>query len=399
MSVPASRGPASTAERGSQPRSAPSAVTSTKKRMATIYARDGAEIEPLGNDIPLGTLPGQRARGSLVAMLRAQVIVLVVCAGCGARTDLNVARRDGGVAGDARVEGRDAEAACDQPVALEAVRADLMFVLDRSGSMDFRLGAGSSTRSTVLRDGLGVTLPAFDASSRLRALLYPVRAAARMTVCDVPPTFDVRLGASASMILDALDAHPPAGGTPTAEALSRAYDALATARAPVVVLATDGGPNCDPADRGRSHYGIAPESCIDGGIAVATCLDDERTLAFISEALADGIPTYVIGMDVTLDLLVDVLSRMAVAGGRRRPFGLPFYDVGRPEDMRQALETIAGEVSRCAFVDPGGNGDVHVDGLRTDDWRRGPNATIELQADACARARDGVMVTFVPRCD
>jgi hypothetical protein len=221
----------------------------------------------------------------------------------------------------------------------------------------------------------------------------------------------IALGQSRA-IFRAIDVRPPSGSTPTADALGVAHRALREIRTPgssqAIVLATDGGPNCNPRDRGEPWYGLGPETCEEAGFDVELCLDDDRTLDAIAAAAAERIPTYVVGMDMRVEFQVDLLNRMAVAGG------VPvtgtthqFYDVGVPSDLTVSLRAIGDRVARCTFVPRTDivleTGELTIDGRaipmdETDGWTSTP-AGIELHGPTCDRARrPGARVRFLPFC-
>lgn len=365
----------------------------------------------------------------------AAILLVTLALGCGARTELRLVagaaagpRLDAGRADAGRTDAGSSDApapapdraepdarVCGEPQRLTLVAASVVLVLDRSGSMMRLLGAAGVTRDAALHSALGTALPDIDATTRLGALLYPVAGATPDvgTICDLPAgglDVPIALGA-ASDVVRALEAHLPAGGTPTADAIARAHAALeapAFARGPrAILLATDGGPNCNPSGLGTDWYGVAPESCIDGGIDVATCLDTERAVEAILAARGGGIPTYVVGMDVTLPVLTASLDEMAVAGGRPRRGTPRFFAVERPVELQAALAEIAAEVPRCTFegpvpLEPEG-GTVAVDGDPVPPgergWSMGDDGTIVLHGEACDRALEpGTEVTFEPAC-
>lgn len=357
----------------------------------------------------------------------ASIVCLAFSASCGAKSGLEVPSSgpgplDAGIEArpDARLDARpdaaaDVVVACGPPVALIPAYADVALVLDRSGSMVRPLASSPSTRWAALRSALGAALPRFDANVAFGAVLFPVPDATieAGNVCDLSGALEVPVALGAGpAVLAALDAHEPAGGTPTAEAISVATRALRTrARGGVpqsIVLATDGGPNCDPADRGEWYFGLAPESCVEEGIDPRECLDSERTIGRIEEAQALGIPTYVIAMDIREPYLIDVLRGMAIAGGRARPGdGTPYYDVRNPDDLTEALGDIATRVSNCSYFPDGParieGARVEVDGVpvdrderRLDGWAPGPSGTIDLFGDACRLAmRPGARVELL----
>lgn len=346
------------------------------------------------------------------------LVVAIALAGCGARTGLDVPPVDA-----ARVDGGppvlpDGGPICVPDVVLLPAHADVVLVLDRSGSMTRPLASSSTTRWQALHDALASALPTFDADVAFGASIFPIPDATISggTVCTVGARLDVAVGLGASpQILAALAAHAPSGGTPTADALSVATQALLARRRTGVpqsiVLATDGGPNCDPADAGQPWFGQAPETCAETGVDPELCLDRSRTVARIDEALAAGVPTYVIAMDVRESYLVSVLAQMAFAGGRPvERDAEPFYDVRNPDDLRRALEDVATRVSSCSFFPEGAvstsEPEIVVDGVvvprddaRTNGWAMGENGTYDLFGEACARAmRSGVTVRLVTPC-
>jgi hypothetical protein len=137
---------------------------------------------------------------------------------------------------------------------------------------------------------------------------------------------------SVGRILSLLESTPPGGGTPTAEALRRAREYLTAATLEgdtYVVLATDGGPNCNfdlecDADRCTANLDnqCSLENCCDGNGEY--CVDDESVTGEI-EALRDaGIPTFVVGIPGTEDY-AQYLEDFAEAGGVPNPDEPPSY--------------------------------------------------------------------------
>jgi hypothetical protein len=348
---------------------------------------------------------------------------------CGARTGLDVvahdrpdaatlpdAGRDAGV--DSGVDAAfDAGPTCGPNVTLLPAHADVLLVLDRSGSMTRALASSSTSRWSALHDSLASALPAFDANVAFGATIFPVPDATTTNglVCRAGASLDVPVAlGSGAAILRALEAHAPSGGTPTADAITAAASALRVRRhvgvPQAIVLATDGGPNCTPDDAGQPWFGQAPETCADQGVDPNECLDTMRTLASIDAPLGEGVPTYVIAMDVQESYLVAVLRQMAEHGGRARASGEPYYDVRNPDDLRAAFRDIATRVSSCSFFPDGmvstdapmvevGGVLVPRDDSRHDGWTLGPSGTFDLYGSACDRAMGGgVVVRIVGAC-
>src|SRR5262249_55759339 len=140
--------------------------------------------------------------------------------------------------------------------------------------------------------------------------------------------------AAVPKILSALDASSPAGGTPTAEALRRALDYFTKGEGATlkgnryVLLATDGGPNCDStlsctaATCTTNLDGTcsipAGASCCDpqfgGAAARSRCLDDAGTEAQIKALETAGVHTFVVGIPGS-EVYGDALDAFAIAGG------------------------------------------------------------------------------------
>ncbi|MFO0608360.1 MAG: vWA domain-containing protein [Polyangiales bacterium] len=296
-------------------------------------------------------------------------------AGCGAKTGLLVPD----VLSFPDADVPDVEDVMDVPEAevprcrpgtfpLTERAADILLVLDRSGSMNQTLNnAGGVSKWRLLRDALAATLPRVASRVRVGALFFPeYGAASRGAACALAniPSIDVGLASGTTgQILSVFDDTGTAGGTPTAPALLRAYTYLVRnpdrTRARYLVLATDGAPNCNAA--------LDPATCICGGPGgggrgcgtdAERCLDDTRAVSDITQIASNAVtsmPVYVIGLaDNTDSTFATTLRRMAVAGGRpNRATGTPtYYDVQRPEELTAALSAIQNEVARCTFVAP-----------------------------------------------
>src|SRR5262249_21865205 len=147
------------------------------------------------------------------------------------------------------------------------------FAIDRSNSMADALTGGppmpgEENRWQLLRDALAATLSPADllevgAKFFPRVLADdvhdPVQACMVDRGIDLPPT---RGGSPA--LLSVFESTQPRGGTPTAFALGEVRDWLVTH--PItgvprfVILATDGGPNCNP------DTGVPPDMCLCTGV-------------------------------------------------------------------------------------------------------------------------------------
>jgi hypothetical protein len=147
---------------------------------------------------------------------------------------------------------------------------------------------------------------------------------------------------------------PPAGGTPTASTLRALVPTLASLPGKTaVVLATDGGPNCNEAASCDAAHCIPniehAEGCdsavncctADGGFTAKMCLDDEPTKTAVAQLREHGIATYVIGIpgSAPYRALLDDLAR---AGGTARAAEPAYYDVASLTELDQVLAAIGG---------------------------------------------------------
>lgn len=354
---------------------------------------------------------------------------------CGAKTGLTIPDAD--IEPDAGMDagtdaGADAFVCSPDPLELDRRGAQILFVVDRSNSMNrtiddrVPMSPADETRWELLAEALDAVFAEADPERlEVGAKFFPQD--------DIPPMNATPL--QACTVTDGLDLPPapnnferllrfftdtgPDGGTPTAAGLQEARDYFA--RRPelniprFVVLATDGGPNCNPdPDPGPPMCTCTgmPVQCNPlpppmGGVgefAPFNCLDEGPTLDVIEELfLMLGIPVYVIGIDdPTRPDLGDVLDRMAVAGGRPRDedAGRRFYSVRNVDDLRGAFETVTEAITNCVFeVDPPPPADatvtVTVDGIvvprdrtRAEGWdfTTGDRTELTLFGGACERA-------------
>lgn len=316
--------------------------------------------------------------------------------------------------------GADVDAAVDAPLpclpgtfTFQLATPQLMFVLDRSGSMSFSLNqdveppAGRPTRWTTLRDALERTIVPFDQELAMGAKFFPeanadpfdaVASCATSTGVGIAPG----LG-NAHAILDVFTTTSPVGGTPTAAALQAAATYLTSSRgvARAMVLATDGQPNCNGALDGRTCVctSTSPEACTQDPLGGYGCLDDVATVTLIGDIFgARRVPVYVIGIGgVTFGAVLDA---MAVAGGRARAGSPKYYAATTAPEMTSAFESIRDGVARCTYITPSAPTDpnaitVVVAGKRVGrdathtagwDWVDQAYGQLQLFGTACADA-------------
>lgn len=270
-----------------------------------------------------------------------------------------------------------------EEVTAEPVVANVLFVIDKSLSMNVTPDGFTDTLWDTLVESLGTALGAVQDDIQMGLKLYP-SGDASADVCAIESGVDVEIASGATAlpdIEDALASTSPSGQTPTAAALEQALDYFKDGPGaglegkPVVVLATDGGPNCGTDDSCVPAEGCQPtddcglteaETCtvnIDGCggdgcpadgsfcLVAADCLDDAAAIAAVDALDEAGIPTIVVGMPGS-EAYQDVLDQMAVAGGLPAQGTSPkYYKVEDAEGLSQTLQDITkGVIRSCDIV-------------------------------------------------
>jgi hypothetical protein len=335
---------------------------------------------------------------------------------CGARTPLLVPEpADGG--------GDDVASCQGKEIPLKVNAPNLYFVLDHSGSMS------EQSKWTNVRSVVSDLMTQLGPRAYFGATMFP--APDTSDACAVgAEVMSLQLGdsqgAAANAFLAATSADP-AGGTPTAPTLEELVPELTSFHGPTfAILATDGGPNCNPAlmcgaDQCTSNMdGVmgcpvgGPPNCCDstgGGVGGIGCLDGPRTTQAVTDLRAAGVQTFVMGIPGSAPYAA-VLDDLAVAGGTARP-GEPRYyrvDTADTSALGSALAQIAAQVTAsCTFTlnhapaDPNAV-NVYVGGSVVP--RDGPDGwsisgtTLTLEGATCTAIRTGkaVSVRVVEDC-
>lgn len=359
----------------------------------------------------------------------------LVLAACGAKTGLRVpdveqdATIDAPDVADVQ-DARDAQACVPDRFDLERRSAEIMIVVDRSNSMAFSLDGTPNVpprRWEVLRDALRLVLPTFERSVAFGAKFYPqVIDPGNNNLdenCRSAPGIDLEpaLG-NGNAVLAFFSRTGPGGGTPTHDALLQTATYLRArsnrGAARYIVLATDGGPNCNrdnPVPPSRCVCtSSSPNACSNNPmVGVYNCLDATRTVSLIRDIAQPAapnvtpIPVYVVGLDGSMTTRTDllaVLDDMAIAGGRPRPRinagDRAYYSARNPGDLERAFDSIVAPLARCSFVTqrPPNNAEeveVEVDGrvIARDmgrvegwDWTDPMFGEVTFYGSACAQA-------------
>jgi hypothetical protein len=240
---------------------------------------------------------------------------------------------------------------------------NLYFVLDRSGSMadngkwnTVRIVVAQVMKSLGPRAKFGVAIfpnPNDDNACAPGLQVMSVRAG------DAPAG---KQGPTTSTML-AVTSAPPNGGTPTAASLKALLPTLSSLQGrSFVILATDGGPNCNGAATCTSQMCIdnienlqgcptngAPNCCdtaVDGPYAPLDCLDEQPTVSAIQAIATVNIPTYVIGVPGSAPY-ASLLDDLAAAGGTARSGSPLYYRVDSTDEaaLTTALAQIAAKIT------------------------------------------------------
>lgn len=265
---------------------------------------------------------------SATAAARPLVLLFALAAACTSGGGGDITGGDGaGGADGGDGSGGPVDSECQQVEPIELTPgepADLMLVVDKSGSMEDPLETGQD-KWPVMRDALTTVVEQYETGIRFGLMLYPNDDECAPGSVRAPVAMQ-----NAAAITGQLDSTYPEGGTPTHTTLAAAgayYAGMSSPGARYVLLATDGEPNCgDPAD---SEAPTVTES-IDA----------------IEGLRGDGIMTFVLGFGGTINNYPDILRAMAEAGGTG-----DYFAANSPEELATALDTIAGEVGlpSCSF--------------------------------------------------
>jgi hypothetical protein len=283
----------------------------------------------------------------------------------------------------------------------------LYFVFDRSGSMaDVE---GGQTRYEQVRSA------ALDMTDSLGAL---VRVGAAVFPTDDPNGVDACIPGKevyspkvdpGPVFASSIDVEP-FGGTPISATLEALLPELSAETAPkVVLLATDGAPNCN------GDITCGPDQCMVNLLGQCppdvpncceppdgtwlNCVDRLATIQAVMALKNAGVNVYVIGIPGS-ELFATVLDQMALAGGVPQE-GQPtyYYRVDDLATLSGVFKGIASALVSCTYdvADPPteqGLTNVYFDEVvvpldPVDGWVWVDGDTIELEGAACQQLKNG----------
>jgi hypothetical protein len=266
-------------------------------------------------------------------------------------------------------------------VVAKQYKPNLMLVVDRSQSMDFPISTGGETRWSALKRAMNEYLTSYGTVARTGLMTFPTGDAcgAGSIAVDLWTKNDVPddLQNHARNINAAIQNTRPSGVTPTGDSLRvlADYQPLMGGRENVVVLITDGLPNCNASNPNSHDVDAAACDCTfaasqcGGTYSRMSCLDSVGTVSAVRALLAKGIKTAVVGIgpDMVIGTGPQVMNAIASEGGAPRacPNGtddecgsantcdrsiglcnLRFYRANEEKELASALATIGYSLSQ-----------------------------------------------------
>ena len=285
----------------------------------------------------------------------------------------------------------------------------IVLVVDKSGSMGESFAGGekwAATRSSLINVTASLT-----STVEFGLVLFPEPGG---EICAEGSTLRVGLAHdNAAQIATALEV-TPSGGTPTAPTLANVKEfvtslLLADGRSISVVLATDGGPNCNEELVNPSCTCTTPD-LPPGSCPANQCLDNVNAYNEVTAMKNLGVSTFVVGI-TGVESFSAVLDEMAVRGGTARQVsaGAPkYYPADDATALESALELIARRVTVCRVttttnlttvnnieVSVGGTV-IAQDNARQNGWDLMSSTVIQLFGSACdvaVASLDNVLIT------
>lgn len=290
----------------------------------------------------------------------------------------------------------------------------ILLVVDRSGSMgESEVGSGQQKWQGMKNALVNVT-GALDSTVEFGLMLFP-----NDDQCG-GGSLRVTLGAGrAGQIETALNNAYPSGGTPTADTLQVTHDVLTPyltdGRPLAVLLATDGGPNCETGQIVSQRSPTCRCTNIEeqGDCLLHNCLDIETDsdgpITEIGRIKDLGISTFVVGIS-GVENFADVLNSMATVGGTALPGATKYYEADNEAQLQAALEAITQRVLSCrvnvgASLDTADSINVRIgdlvvtrDTARQNGWDITTPGVVELFGAPCDVASASTTPVTVETC-
>jgi hypothetical protein len=287
---------------------------------------------------------------------------------------------------------------------------NLYFVLDRSGSM------ADDNKWDTVRVTVGKVLREIGPRANFGAATFPTPATQGDSCAPGSEIMSVRPGdpptgtdGPTTTFLLSATRPPPFGGTPTAATLTSLLPKIKSYPGKTfVILATDGGPNCNTAAQCDATQCInnienapgcpsgGPPNCCD--TQPGSCLDATPTVNAVASYERAGIPVYVIGIPGSLPYAT-VLDNLAVAGGTAQATSPKYFavDTASSNDLLATLKKVAAKiVATCEFTltappqDPG-LVNVYFDEVpvpQEGNWTLS-GSTVTLTGGSCDQVKNG----------
>jgi von Willebrand factor type A domain len=252
---------------------------------------------------------------------------------------------------------------------------NMLLLIDKSGSMTDPLG--DTDKWTALKSALGTALGNVKSQMNFGLVMFPYAPFRTIPVDDCgSDCCDLATGSAAVLVSvspgsiavgeigDELEQTDPGGGTPTAAALDSALDYFTNGDGAAlegdnyVLLATDGGPNCNDA------LTCTADTCttnLDGDCDVGNCcqdadahnlcLDDQSVITKLDALATAGISTFVVGLPGTQQY-GQYLDEFAAAGmpDASDPHYYAVSESDGVEGLINVFESITTELVRSCTV-------------------------------------------------
>src|SRR6478609_676766 len=251
--------------------------------------------------------------------------------------------------------------AARQDVKLSRQPAEILLLLDRSGSMKEKPSgsSGSDSKWDLVVPAVNEVVTATNASISWGLKAFPEGEGKECIADSVTSAVPVTIAPdhAAAVTAQVMALTPEGNGTPTGAAVDAAVNYLKSLTDPnpkFILLATDGEPSCGSTSGGSTNA---------------------RTYAVqaVADAASAGIKTVVVGVATTKSSATQALNDMAIAGQMPQdstdPSAPKYYLASTKDELVRALTQITGQVSNCVFdltskpPDPS-NIAVEVDGQR-----------------------------------